>query len=276
MYMPKLEEMDLIGEVQFGLYGVLQHGILEYQVKHEFHYDRACATVSWVGSTRFPLSDEPKDAWKRTAGAHGCMFDKLSIESTIDTLLATAASKHADIHALVTAAISHKQRAESARVTNFDHYSRSVWREINVSYSRLSGSKQYDKCGPLANAKTRFNGLSVLRKIGKTICLSSNDTLGHEVQKNFQRGSELEDAMCGIIGAMSDEERRVIGTGGMRLDYCVFPEFSGVLERLMEGLYDDGGEEEEGWSEESSDIEAEEEDIAHIPGQFSWAEKPFW
>ncbi|RDW83766.1 uncharacterized protein DSM5745_04092 [Aspergillus mulundensis] len=229
--------------------------------------------------------------------------------ATIHTLLATAASKHSDIHALVTAAINSKQRAESARVLNFDHYSRSVWREINVTYSRLGGSKQYDKafdvynevvdtidtivksCGPLANPRTRFNGLSVLRKIGKTICLSSNDVVGHEVQKNFQWNESLENGMCEIIGAMSDEERRVIRDDvsseealwpklveleGLAQSYCVFPEFSRVLEVLTEGLYDDDDDQGEEWSEEEDTDEAEDEEIAHIPGQFSWPEKPLW
>jgi len=65
----------------------------------------------------------------------------------------------------------------------------------------MRGGAQYDKsfevamdivdiietitkqCGPIASPQTRLNGLSVLRKIGKTIALSSNDVIGHEVQK---------------------------------------------------------------------------------------------
>lgn len=89
----------------------------------------------------------------------------------------------------------------------------------------MSGSRQHDmsfdvtneaesdiksiakQCNANVSAGTRYNGLSVLRKIGKTICLSSNDTLGHKMQKQFGFNRVLEEGMLAIVGVMTPEER---------------------------------------------------------------------
>lgn len=65
-------------------------------------------------------------------------------------------------------------------------------------------------CGQFANPQTRLNGFSALRKIGKTIALSTNDTLGREVQERFQSGASLVDGMMKIINFMTPVEVRVI------------------------------------------------------------------
>ncbi|KAL4887675.1 hypothetical protein BJY04DRAFT_212703 [Aspergillus karnatakaensis] len=142
-------------------------------------------------------------------------------------LLAYAARKHADVGARLQSAISAKQEEESRRVINFDCESKNVWREVSVEYNKLSCSKQYDaafdvissvkasinsivkQCGPLVNPRTRYNGLSVLRKIGETICLS-NSVIGSEMRKEFGRNPALVVGMAAIIGAMKPEEREAI------------------------------------------------------------------
>jgi hypothetical protein len=89
----------------------------------------------------------------------------------------------------------------------------------------MSGSKQYDisfqvfddVCDSIqsivgqasthhASFGTKRSALETLRKIGKTICMSSNDTLGHEVQKQFSHESSFVDAVKSILDVMSDEE----------------------------------------------------------------------
>jgi hypothetical protein len=112
------------------------------------------------------------------------------------------------------------------------------------------------QCGPLASAGTRYNGLSVLRKIGKTICLSATDTLGHEVQKDFQWRRGLEEGMVEIVRAMSVRERRGIvaeqvGPEGLwvkLVELDALREEHYVLEQLpdvLSLLRGDGGEEDE-------------------------------
>lgn len=65
-------------------------------------------------------------------------------------------------------------------------------------------------CGQFANPQTRLNWFSALRKIGKTIALSTNDTLGREVQERFQSDASLVDGMMKIINFMTPVEVRVI------------------------------------------------------------------
>ncbi|KAL2815616.1 hypothetical protein BDW59DRAFT_166763, partial [Aspergillus cavernicola] len=186
-------------------------------------------------------------------------------QNTILDILTQAAETHPDVRATISAAITKKCTEESQRVINFEWYSKSVWKEINVNYAGLGGGKQCDRageveretiaiieriaaqCGPFAHPQTRYNGLSVLRKIGKTICLSSGDVLGHEVQQRFQWDPSLEVGMQGIISAMEPEERKAIredesseGALWPKLveletlakDHCVFPELAQALDLL--------------------------------------------
>ncbi|KAL5355406.1 hypothetical protein BJX96DRAFT_170638 [Aspergillus floccosus] len=141
-------------------------------------------------------------------------------------------------------------KKEQSRIISFDHYSSSIWKEINVRYRGLGGSKQcalaQDIChgitadleriaeqyGPMADPKTRYNGLSVLRKIGERICLSNNDVLAHEVQNWFQWDTRLEDSMLKIVSAMSPKGRSDI-TGDDSSDQALWPKLV-ELERLAE------------------------------------------
>jgi hypothetical protein len=100
---------------------------------------------------------------------------------------------------MIEDSICSVREQERVRVINFDHYSKSVWHSINTRYKSMCGSAQYDMafdvvkdilstirtivgcCSPYSSPQTRLNGLSVLRKVGKTIALSSNDVIGHEV-----------------------------------------------------------------------------------------------
>ncbi|CAG8898079.1 unnamed protein product [Penicillium egyptiacum] len=67
-----------------------------------------------------------------------------------------------------------------------------------------------EHCGPFADPQTRFNGLSVLHKIGKTMALSTDDTLGRKVQGRFESDSSLVDGMKEIINSMTPDAVRVI------------------------------------------------------------------
>lgn len=142
-----------------------------------------------------------------------------------DSILAAACFKHPDIKAMVDQWLKAKIQRESQRVIDFDWYSKSVWKDLNITYRKLSGSKQFDKpfevfedicesinyirkqCTGIASPQTRFNGLLVLRKIGKAITLSG-DTLGPEVRKQFGNSSgRMTPLKCRVFDRREDVTR---------------------------------------------------------------------
>lgn len=186
--------------------------------------------------------------------------------SVISEIVIQAAIAHEDVANKIRSAVDKMRKQQQSRVVDFDWHSKSVWKLLNVTYKSLSGSRQFDKagdvsdeisesidsiadkCGPFANPRTRLNGLSTLRKIGKSIILSSN-TLAHEVQKIYQYDTRLEDAMQRILRAMTPEERRWIRSdvespdglwskllelGDLVEEYCVFEQFPSVMDVLQE------------------------------------------
>ena len=81
---------------------------------------------------------------------------------------------------------------EQKKTINFDHYSKSVWKELNIRHARKSGSHQYEAAGdayncaleaisdiegkvkPHSSFQTKKSAMETLRKIGKTICLADD------------------------------------------------------------------------------------------------------
>lgn len=204
--------------------------------------------------------------------------------ATITTLLKEAAVQHPDINAKLENKITQIRERERNRVINFDHYSRSVWRSINSNKRGLSGSREYDmafdvasgvsstiesiaaQCNANSSAGTRYNGLSVLKEIGKTICLS-NGLTASEVQKTFQWDHALEDGMRSIIEAMTPEERlrirqdesgeealwpKLVELDNLARNYCIFDQLGEVLD-LLHGGYEDEGEDDEEDEDEEDD-----------------------
>ncbi|KGO41284.1 hypothetical protein PEXP_106640 [Penicillium expansum] len=212
---------------------------------------------------------------------------------TVTDILIQAAQIHPDVMSMVDDTIRVLREKEQNRIINFDHYSSSVWKSINITYLSMRGGAQYDvsfevaqdvvdtiksitnQCGPFTNFQTRFNGLSVLRKIGKTIALSSNDTVGHEVQKHFQWDGSLVEGMLEILDSMTADEIREIREdksspeslwpklqelGELANDYCIHPGIEEVLGRLDPDGYEDGEEWDEDEDEENEGEENEGEE----------------
>lgn len=201
-------------------------------------------------------------------------------------LLQMAAMKHADVNAMVLQAIQSAQEEHKNRPIDFDYHSKSIWQKLNVTFRSMKGSKQYDisfdvageisstissiaeKCAEFPNPQNRRSGLETLRKIGKTICLSSNDTLGHEVQKQFQSDPCLENAMCDIVSEMSPQEKEDIYNAEMGSEsllaklveleklaesYCVFEGLGEVLDLIKGEAGEHKGEDESDDDEERYD-----------------------
>lgn len=148
-------------------------------------------------------------------------------------ILSKASLKHGDVAELIVFEHNKIVAAARAKVIDFDYYSKSAWKTINVTYSRLSGSKQYEFSGEAASSVgkcikeigkdatdhasygTKKNALETLRKIGKTIALA-DDTIGHEVRKQFQWETCLEKTMLRIAKSMTAEERAKMFTKEFR------------------------------------------------------------
>ncbi|OOG00308.1 hypothetical protein ASPCADRAFT_125359 [Aspergillus carbonarius ITEM 5010] len=204
----------------------------------------------------------------------------------LSEIVIKAAEKHPGIHAMLENTIETIHRREYNRLINFDWKSKCVWKDLNITYQHLSRSKQYDvaseleediiaaieritsQCGSYANPQTRLNGLSVLRKSGKSIVLSYGQ-VAYEVRDRFQWDHIMEDSMIKIVNAMEIEERADIywdismpDTLGLKLlelcklakGYCVFEQLPNVLDLLQ------GDEDPEGWAEWEDD---EDEDVTY-------------
>ncbi|PKY00158.1 hypothetical protein P168DRAFT_244706, partial [Aspergillus campestris IBT 28561] len=143
----------------------------------------------------------------------------------LSEIIAEAAQRHPDVGEMVQHRVEQQRAQERRRVLNFDSYSRHIWKVINVSCGGMSDNRQCEMalrvieqieravdnivrhCGEHARPQTRWNGLSVLRKIGKTLAFSCHNMFHHDVQETFQWDTFLEDGMLEILVAMSREEK---------------------------------------------------------------------
>ena len=140
-------------------------------------------------------------------------------------LLVAVASEQPDIARLIRFEYDFHIKLEQRKVINFDYHSLLVWYKINMQYSHRCGFEQYvvsfkvvkkvtniiqsvaeQASKRYASFGTRSSGLENLRKIGMTICMGSNETLGHAVQKHFRLDSSLVDAIQAIVSSMSVDE----------------------------------------------------------------------
>jgi hypothetical protein len=209
---------------------------------------------------------------------------------TITSFLATAASRDPSIAKLILDEHNRIIAAERAKILDFDQYSKLAWKVINVTYSKLSGSAQYEasfqatadvenyievinKATPEhASFGTKKSALETLRKIGKTIALSS-DVVGHEVRIQFQGETCLEKTMLRIARGMTAEERAKVLTEEFdaKLEeleqlaegHCILEKMSYVRRVLSgEDVSSDEGEEEDlvGGGETGDEEESEQTD----------------
>jgi len=188
------------------------------------------------------------------------------------------------------------------RERHFDHYSEDVWKELFVTHSRKSEDRQCqasfrvfayvkDVIEEITRAamtthssyKTKRNALVTLRRIGKSLCMSSESALGDQVLQQFSETTILEDSMRSITLRMTNAERRSLcnvaaaSDGGtffealkelMALadDECVFGKLLDVLALLEQALEENAEEKQEvdfdgiGEDDEQTDSEGNSED----------------
>lgn len=171
--------------------------------------------------------------------------------ATIANLLYAAAAVHNDVASSVIREALVLSDARAAKKIDFDHYSKSAWRELNISYKGLSGSKEYNMAGNVQNSlseiidsitkklysnssfETKESALSTLRKIGKSVFLCDLPYIRKEVRNSSILG-ELEDGMLKAMECMSADERgRVIEEEEL---VEKIEELKGLSDGEMEGL----------------------------------------
>ncbi|KAK7529622.1 uncharacterized protein J3D65DRAFT_672557 [Phyllosticta citribraziliensis] len=178
------------------------------------------------------------------------------------------------------------------RIVDFDWQSKRVWRELNVTHDRKSGSAQFYAAGGAswtiertiksitdnAHSDTSFrarrNALIALRKIGKSITLSEG-VIPHEVRKDYTSDQNgFTDAFLEIAKSFtcaekakvlhtdqdgSTFEQKLVELVDLARGYCIFPKLSKSLSVLQKQESED--EDEEGDSEgEDNDDWPEDED----------------
>ena len=122
-------------------------------------------------------------------------------QQQINDILTKAAEYHQDIADMISEAVKEHRRKEETRVINFNFYSKEVWKSLNIRHKRTMSSMQWEvapevvneiieavqtivkRCTSFASPQTCLNGITVLRKIGKSTCLVPMNTLGGEVKK---------------------------------------------------------------------------------------------
>ncbi|KAJ9379546.1 hypothetical protein DTO063F5_7138 [Paecilomyces variotii] len=223
-----------------------------------------------------------------------CLIDDLD-ENDCRNLLSQAAMAHPDVLRSLRAVVRALEAQAASTVVDFNGHSSDVWKMLNVTYRSASGSAQYEISGqvensiidnindicdqaakPSASFGTKRNGLEVLRKIGKSIVLSSN-TLAHEVQMRFQWDNSLVDGMMDIVNAMTHEEHGMMcfwndGRGPwqdkmnelVRLSRqrCCFNGLEDVLATLLEYMEEDEEEEQdEEYQSEGFDEDDDQDEV---------------
>jgi hypothetical protein len=150
-------------------------------------------------------------------------IDALDVE-IVRSLLLGAAQANESLASLIRELHDARLQKESARAINFDWLSKESWKELNVRYDHLRDSKQYDRAGDVSEAireniehiqhnvmaasswGTKKSALGTLRKIGKSICLSSG-VIPKEVRKDLKCDDTLVNAMMHVTQCMKPSER---------------------------------------------------------------------
>lgn len=114
-------------------------------------------------------------------------------QEEILNLLLDSAARDPQVSADVQATFEKRKKAESERSRDFDHFSKSIWKDLNVTYDRASGRRQYDAgyevCADIestfytiaketpayATSGTKLSALETMRKILKSLVLSQGE-----------------------------------------------------------------------------------------------------
>ncbi|KAJ9666495.1 hypothetical protein H2201_003418 [Coniosporium apollinis] len=72
-------------------------------------------------------------------------------EDTVRKILLDAAYAHPTVQSMIDAEYNALVAREQATMVNFDHFSGSIWKKLNIDHRHESGSRQYQSAGPAYN-----------------------------------------------------------------------------------------------------------------------------
>ncbi|KAL1966188.1 hypothetical protein VTN77DRAFT_4740 [Rasamsonia byssochlamydoides] len=189
----------------------------------------------WLEGNKMWRAELSENAGKESASTSSVAIFRVSSEE-VHKILAQAAAAHPDVLQKINAVVSAKRERERNRVINFDHYSKSAWKALNVTYRSMSASAQLEAA------------CEVTAEINGTVTqIVSHGALGHEVHKEYQWKSALEEGMLAVIKAMEPQERlrirqddknpeglwpKMLEFEELAKDYCCFPKLGEVIDLL--------------------------------------------
>ncbi|RYC61651.1 hypothetical protein CHU98_g4569 [Xylaria longipes] len=172
----------------------------------------------------YPSNPQPQPQPQPQPNYYPYMISQLE-DGALRHMLNSLAMTSPSVRNAITVHYQQLMRTRRSVVLDFDGYSKEAWHVLNTSsYTEGSGSKQYNSSweaksevcdcitaiGEQTRAEssygTKLSALETLRKIARTVLLA-DDTLGHEVRKQFQEDSCIADEMLRIAQSMSPEEQ---------------------------------------------------------------------
>ncbi|KAJ5327437.1 uncharacterized protein N7506_010539, partial [Penicillium brevicompactum] len=112
------------------------------------------------------------------------------------SLLTLAAQNYPGVMAMLNDAVIAMRERERSSVVNFDSYSSSVWREINITYKSMRGAAQYEQSFEVASDVA--HDIKAIAKHG--------DVIGREVRNSYEVSSALVNGMRNIFQSMGEDE----------------------------------------------------------------------
>ena len=213
--------------------------------------------------------------------------------SIVANLLKVAAETHPDVATTLKSEADRVARANKAKIVNFDHLSKSAWKTLNVTYERMSGSHAYElsgeasssiekcfktiqkQCPATASFRTKENALETLRKIGKSICLSTG-VIPREIRKDYGCVGSLTATMVMIARSLEDGEKdklqpwcddKLVELQDIAEGYGIFEDLGEVIDIFSgedeiedddQNSGDQEGEDEEDFNKEDGQTETED------------------
>lgn len=193
------------------------------------------------------------------------------------SMLANAASHFPKVFENIEKYIERRDAKEWTKIVDFDYLSKDAWKAFNVTYARMKDSQAYmmtgkvsatiddcysiiqQQCPKHASFGTKKNALETLRKIAKSICLSTG-IIPREIRNDG--GGELMEVMATIVSSLTDEQRgqlkpwcddKLSELQKMAHESCIFEDVSEIIDLI----HDDGDEDEV--EDEVEDEDSDEE-----------------
>ncbi|WVQ67257.1 uncharacterized protein L199_005452 [Kwoniella botswanensis] len=157
---------------------------------------------------------------------------------------------------------SIEDQRRKAPPKDFDHLSKSCWKELNITHRRLRPSQQCGITGEVAGViqsavreitkgcrdsprlETKLSALEALRKISKSIILCDEREIRKGVMNDDWTPNSLAHAMVEILDGMDEEEKDRLGPNGIRWLVEEYNKYAiDCFDQVLEIL--DGDEEED-------------------------------